>query len=72
MQAEVERIQHLVESWSPEDLLRWSFAAFGNQVAIASAFGAEGMVLIDMAARLQPRVRVFTLDTEFLSPKPTG
>jgi phosphoadenosine phosphosulfate reductase len=69
MQAEVERIQHLVESWSPEDLLRWAFAAFGKEVAIASAFGAEGMVLIDIAARVNPEVRVFTLDTEFLFPE---
>lgn len=69
MQSEVERIQKVVESWSPEDLLRWSFAAFGNQIAIASAFGVEGMVLIDIAARLNPRVRVFTLDTEFLFPE---
>jgi phosphoadenosine phosphosulfate reductase len=69
MQSEVERIQKVVEWWSPEDLLRWSFAAFGNQVAIASAFGVEGMVLIDIAARLNPKVRVFTLDTEFLFPE---
>jgi phosphoadenosine phosphosulfate reductase len=69
MQSEVDRIQKVVESWSPEDLLRWSFAAFGNQIAIASAFGVEGMVLIDIAARLNPRVRVFTLDTEFLFPE---
>jgi phosphoadenosine phosphosulfate reductase len=69
MHTEVERIQNLVESWSPEQALRWAFAAFGGHVAIASAFGAEGMVLIDIAARLNPQVRVFTLDTEFLFPQ---
>jgi phosphoadenosine phosphosulfate reductase len=69
MQAEVERIQNLVEHWSPEDLLRWSFAAFQDKIAIASAFGAEGMVLIDIAARVNPQVRLFTLDTEFLFPE---
>ena len=69
MQAEIEKIQNLVETWNPEDLLRWAFTAFGNDIAIASAFGAEGMALIDMAARVNPRVRVFTLDTEFLFPE---
>ena len=69
MQFESHRFQQLVESWSPRDLLRWSFAAFGDHVAIASAFGAEGMVLIDIAARLNPQVRVLTLDTEFLFPE---
>lgn len=69
MQVESHRFQQLVESWNPQDLLRWSFAAFGDHVAIASAFGAEGMVLIDIAARVNPQVRVFTLDTDFLFPE---
>ena len=62
-------VQTVAETWSPERLLRWAFENFGNQVAISSAFGAEGMVLIDMASRLQPDFRVFTLDTEFLFPE---
>jgi len=69
MNPEVQRIYSLAEQWSPDDLLRWAFATFGNQVEIASAFGAEGVVLIDIAARLRPNLRVFTLDTEFLFPE---
>jgi phosphoadenosine phosphosulfate reductase len=38
-------------------------------VAISSAFGAEGMVLIDMAFRLRKDFRLFTIDTEFLFPE---
>jgi len=38
-------------------------------VAISSAFGAEGMVLIDMASRVRTGFRVFTMDTEFLFPE---
>ncbi|HET7441393.1 MAG TPA: phosphoadenylyl-sulfate reductase, partial [Terriglobales bacterium] len=62
-------VQSLAETWSPERILRWAFDTFGSEVALASAFGAEGMVLIDMASRLQPDFRVFTLDTEFLFPE---
>lgn len=51
------------ENGSAEDLLRWTFAAYGGRVAIASSFGAEDVVLIDMAVRINPDVRVFTLDT---------
>jgi len=36
---------------------------------MASAFGAEGMVLIDHAARIHPGFRLFTIDTEFLFPE---
>ena len=57
------------ETWSAEEVLGWAFAKFRQECAIASAFGAEGMVLIDMASRLFPQFRLFTLDTEFLFPE---
>jgi phosphoadenosine phosphosulfate reductase len=69
MKKAVERIHQLVEQWSPEDLLRWAFVTFGGYVEIASGFGPEGMVLIDIAARVQPEFRIFTLDTDFLFPE---
>jgi phosphoadenosine phosphosulfate reductase len=69
MKETVERIHQLVEQWSPEDLLRWAFVTFGGYVEIASGFGPEGVALIDIAARVQPQFRVFTLDTDFLFPE---
>jgi len=69
MKEGVERIRQLVEQWSPEDLLRWAFVTFGGYVEIASGFGPEGVVLIDIAARVQPSFRIFTLDTDFLFPE---
>lgn len=57
------------ESWTPQQSLKWAFDTFGNRVAISSAFGAEGMVLIDMASRLRKDFRLFTVDTEFLFPE---
>ena len=57
------------EAWSPAQILRWSFQTFGDSVAISSAFGAEGMVLIDIASRVRENFRIFTLDTEFLFPE---
>ena len=69
MKAEVEKIHFLAEQWTAEDVLRWAFATFQQQVEIASGFGVEGVVLIDIAARLRPDLRVFTLDTDFLFPE---
>ena len=69
MKEEVERIHQLAEQWSPEDVLRWAFASFQHCVEIASGFGPEGLVIIDIAARVQPGFRVFTLDTGFLFPE---
>ena len=53
------------ENWSAEQVLRWGFERFGRDIAIASGFGAEGMVLIDLASRIKAQFRVFTLDTGF-------
>lgn len=61
--------QKLAETWSAEEVLRWSFRTFGKRVEMASGFGAEGMALIDIAARLNPELRVFTVDTDFLFPE---
>jgi phosphoadenosine phosphosulfate reductase len=46
-----------------EDFLRWAIDTFSHRVGMASSFGAEDMVLIDMLAKLEPRTRIFTLDT---------
>ncbi len=45
------------------ELLQWAISTFGRDFAISTSFQAEGMVLVDMAAKIDPSVRVFTLDT---------
>jgi phosphoadenosine phosphosulfate reductase len=65
----IAAMELIAESWSPQRVLGWAFETFGNGVAISSAFGAEGMVLIDMASRLRKDFRLFTIDTEFLFPE---
>ena len=69
MKEKIAQAQAVAESWSPERVLRWAFDTFGDAVAISSAFGAEGMVLIDIASRTRQNFRLFTLDTEFLFPE---
>jgi phosphoadenosine phosphosulfate reductase len=69
MKDKVAELRITAEAWTPERVLEWAFDSFGNAVAISSAFGAEGMVLIDIASRVRQNFRVFTLDTEFLFPE---
>jgi len=53
-----------VESLQARDIVAHALAIFGrDRLAIASSFGAEDVVLIDLLASLEPRPRVFTLDT---------
>lgn len=56
------------ESWPAEGVIAWGREKLAPELAIASSFGAEDVVLIDLAARAGG-VRVFTLDTDFLFPE---
>jgi phosphoadenosine phosphosulfate reductase len=51
------------ETKSPEELLRWSMDQYGDKAGLASSFGMEDMVLIDMIAKLNGPLTIFTLDT---------
>jgi len=66
VRADLERVKILAESWKPEQVLSWAFATYGDDVAIATGLGVEGMALLDIASRVNPDLKVFTGDTEFL------
>lgn len=53
------------ESAAPSDILRWTFATFGDRVALSTAFGPSGITLMHLASRIRPGVRVFFVDTGF-------
>jgi thioredoxin-dependent adenylylsulfate APS reductase len=57
------------EHASAEELLAWALETFHPKMAISVAGGVDGLVLMDMAWRIEPRVRVFTLDTGRLPPE---
>lgn len=51
------------ESATASETLAWAIGTFGESFAIATSFQKEGMVIVDLAVRISPEVRVFTLDT---------
>ena len=57
------------EEWTTAEVVHWAAAYHAPNVAIASSFGAEDVVLIDLAAREKEPIRVFTLDTGVLFPE---
>jgi phosphoadenosine phosphosulfate reductase len=65
-----EQIRDLTEEFEnkpPRDILQWAADNFSPRVAISSAFGPEGLVIIDIALRrVSPPIPVFTIDTGFL------
>jgi phosphoadenosine phosphosulfate reductase len=59
----LQTTQGFAESWSAEGVLDWALHRFKQRIALASALGPEGIVLIDLAVSLRADVQVFTLDT---------
>jgi thioredoxin-dependent adenylylsulfate APS reductase len=57
------------EHSSAQELLEWALDRFHPRLAISAAGGVDGMALVDMAWRINPDVRVFTLDTGRLPPE---
>jgi phosphoadenosine phosphosulfate reductase len=50
---------------SPQEVLRWAVATFFPRLTMATAFGPEGNCIIHMLAEIEPRVRIFNLDTGY-------
>lgn len=62
-QNEAVKLSQEFESQGPEALLAWGLKKFGSKIVLASSFGPEDVVLIEMAAKIDPKVRIVTLDT---------
>lgn len=59
-----------LERLSAQEVLRYAVERHGgDRVVLASSFQKESSVLIDMLAAIEPRPRVFTIDTGVLFPE---
>jgi len=52
-----------LESKTAEEILEWTLQKYQEKIALASSFGAEDVVLIDMLVKINSSARIFTLDT---------
>jgi len=60
------------EAHPAEEVILWALESFGPMVAISTSFQAESMVILDMAYRIDPNVKVFTIDTGRLPQETYG
>jgi thioredoxin-dependent adenylylsulfate APS reductase len=52
------------EDREPEDVLEWALNHFGeDRFGVITSFQADGVAIMDMAWRLNPKVRIITVDT---------
>jgi phosphoadenosine phosphosulfate reductase len=58
-----------LELLSAEEVLQHAVREHHPRLAVACSFQKEAAVIVDMLQRIEPRVRVFTLDTGVLFPE---
>jgi phosphoadenosine phosphosulfate reductase len=59
-----QQIQELNDKLkTSQEILKWAFDNLHPKIAMASSFGAEDVVVIDMIMKINPQARIFTLDT---------
>jgi len=58
-----------VEAMTPEQILAFLLEQFPGRVALACSFQKEESVLLDMLFALEPKARVFAIDTHHLFPE---
>lgn len=64
-----EELNKKISKSKPEEVLKYFLAEYRNRIAFASSMGAEDQVITDMIVKIDPHVKIFTLDTGRLFPE---
>lgn len=66
---QLKAISDAFETQTAEEILRWAVATYYPKLTLATAFGAEGCVIIHYLAQINPNVHLFNLDTGYQFPE---
>jgi phosphoadenosine phosphosulfate reductase len=62
---QIASANRLLAEATPQHVLQWAVKQLSPRLTMATAFGAEGCCLIHMLAGIEPRVRIFNLETGY-------
>lgn len=66
----LEAASRNLENAEPQEIVQWALDNFFPDITLACSFGGvSGMVLLDMALKINPDTPVFYIDTNFLFPE---
>src|SRR3954454_12106549 len=66
---DLELTNAVIGTYDPAKVVEWSAHQFGNGLVMSSSFGAESALLIHMATRVLPDIRIVMVDTGYLFPE---
>jgi phosphoadenosine phosphosulfate reductase len=59
----------VLDTYGPTGVVDWAVEEFGDSLVMSSSFGAESALLLHMATRAKPDIKVVFVDTGFLFPE---
>lgn len=68
-QQSIQAVSDSLEEAAPWEILKWTADQFGDKFTVATAFGAEGMLIIHWLSQVAPQTRIFNLDTGYQFPE---
>ena len=69
IQADLNEASDRLATAHPREVLSWAVDTYFPKLTMATAFGPEGCVILHMLAEINPKVRVFNLDTGYQFPE---
>src|SRR5688572_3958261 len=69
VQLDLATLNASFESQHPSQIVEWAVAQWGDEVVLSSSFGAESALMIHLAIRHKPDIRIIMVDTGYLFPE---
>ena len=66
---DLDTINPMLGASHPTKIVEWAAAQFGHDLIMSSSFGAESALLVHMATRMLPDIRIVMVDTGYLFPE---
>jgi len=66
---DLAELNRAFENQQPSHIIQWAAAQFGDDLVMTSSFGEQAVVLIHLATRVRPGIRIVFIDTGYLFPE---
>jgi phosphoadenosine phosphosulfate reductase len=69
LQREAAEYNDVLGTADPEKIVSWAHSRFAPELVMSSSFGAESALMIHMATRVMPRIKIIFVDTGYHFPQ---
>ncbi len=59
----------IFENSYPYEIIAWAAHTYGDKLVMATGFGPEGIVILDIVQKVAPKTTIFYIDTDLLFPE---